>query len=149
VTELWVLTQNRTGLFRDLSLAITASGASITGARLNTGEDGLLLDVFYLLGPDGEAFGAKSPHLLEALRATARHAAMGQTSKLVVPKAMKSRRAGAIPVRPRVRFPSTETEDTCIVEVQGRDRPFVVLFWMRKLKNTCGPDYWIFYVIRT
>jgi [protein-PII] uridylyltransferase len=122
VTELWVLTRNRSGLFRDLSLAVTASGASITGARLNTGEDGLVLDVFYLLGPDGEAFGAKSPHLLEALRATASHAARGQTSNLVVPKALKSRRAGAIPVRPKVRFPATEAEDTCIIEVQGRDR---------------------------
>ncbi len=122
VTELWVLTRNRTGLFRDLSLAITASGASITGARLNTGKDGLVMDVFYLLGPDGEAFGAKSPHLLEALRATARHAARGQTSRLVIPKAMKSRRAGAIPVRPKVRFPETERSDTCIIEVQGRDR---------------------------
>jgi len=42
VTELWVLTRNRTGLFRDLTLAISASGASITGARLNTGKDGLV-----------------------------------------------------------------------------------------------------------
>ena len=122
VTELWVLTRNRTGLFRDLCLAMTASGASITGARLNTGETGLVMDVFYLLGPDGEAFGAKSPHLLEALRATARHAAQGQTERLVIPKGLKSRRAGAIPVRPKVRFPSTEAEDTCIIEVQGRDR---------------------------
>ncbi len=122
VTELWVLTRNRTGLFRDLSLAITASGASITGARLNTGEDGLVMDVFYLLGPDGEAFGAKSPHILEALRGTARHAAQGKTDRLVIPKRLKSRRAGAIPVRAKVRFPETETEDTCIIEVQGRDR---------------------------
>ena len=122
VTELWVLTRNRTGLFRDLCLAMTASGASITGARLNTGETGLVMDVFYLLGPDGEAFGAQSPHLLEALRATARHAARGQTERLIIPKGLKSRRAGAIPVRPKVRFPSTEAEDTCIIEVQGRDR---------------------------
>lgn len=139
VTELWVLTRNRTGLFRDLSLAITASGASITGARLNTGEDGLVLDVFYLLGPDGEAFGAKSPHLLEALRQTARHAAMGKTSKLIVPKAFKSRRAGAIPVRPKVRFPKTETSDTCIIEVQGRDRPGL-LFKLSAFLTEAGFD---------
>lgn len=123
VTELWVLTRNRAGLFRDLCLAMTASGASITGARLNTGDTGLVMDVFYLLGPDGEAFGAQSPHLLEALRATARHAADGHTENLVIPQGLKSRRAGAIPVRPKVRFPTTETEDTCIIEVQGRDRP--------------------------
>jgi [protein-PII] uridylyltransferase len=122
VTELWVLTRNRPGLFRDLSLAITASGASITGARLNTGADGLVINTFYLLGADGEAFSAKSPHVLEALRATSRHAAQGQTDKLSIPIGLKSRRAGAIPVVPKVRFPSTEAEDTCIIEVQGRDR---------------------------
>ena len=123
VTELWVLTRNRPGLFRDLSLAITASGASITGARLNTGEGGLVINTFFLLGPDGEAFSAKSPHVLEALRVTARHAAEGQTDKLVIPQGLKSRRAGAIPVRARVRFPTTERADTHIIEVQGRDRP--------------------------
>lgn len=123
VTELWVLTRNRTGLFRDLSLAITASGASITGARLNTGETGLVMDVFYLLGPNGEAFGSKSPHILEALRRAARHAAQGRTENLVIAEGRKSRRAGAIPVNAKVRFPKTERADTCIIEVQGRDRP--------------------------
>jgi len=59
VTELWVLTRNRIGLFRDLTLAITASGASITGASLNTAENGLVMNVFYLLGPDGDLFVLK------------------------------------------------------------------------------------------
>jgi len=123
VTELWVLTRNRTGLFRDLTFAITASGASITGASLNTAESGLVLNVFYLLGSDGEAFAAHSPHHLELLRASARKAAMGQTDQLAIPSQLKSRRAGAIPVRPKVRFPATQREDICIIEVQGRDRP--------------------------
>jgi len=39
-----------------------------------------------------------------------------------MPPVMKSRRAGAIPVTAKVRFPKTETADTCIIEVQGRDR---------------------------
>ncbi len=123
VTELWVLTRNRPGLFRDLSLAITASGASITGAQLNTGEGGLVINTFYLLGPDGEAFSAQSPHVLDVLRQTARQAAEGKTDKLLVPKGLKSRRAGAIPVKATVKFPKTERSDTCIIEVQGRDRP--------------------------
>lgn len=122
VTELWVLTRNRTGLFRDLTLAISASGASITGARLNTGKDGLVLNMFYLLGPDGEAFSAESPHVLDHLRMTSRLAAQGKTDGLSMPPVMKSRRAGAIPVKAKVRFPKTETADTCIIEVQGRDR---------------------------
>lgn len=123
VTELWVLTRNRPGLFRDLARAITASGASITGARLNTGKDGLVINTFYLLGPDGEAFSAESPHVLDHLRTTSRLAAQGETDGLSMPTGMKSRRAGAIPVTAKVRFPKTQTSDTCIIEVQGRDRP--------------------------
>ena len=122
-TELWVMTRNRAGLFRDLSLAITASGASITGAHLNTGEGGLVINTFYLLGPDGEAFSAKTPHVLDNLRETAYRAAIGDTENLIVPQGLKSRRAGAIPVKARVKFPKTEHADTSIVEVQGRDRP--------------------------
>jgi [protein-PII] uridylyltransferase len=122
-TELWVMTRNRAGLFRDLSLAITASGASITGAHLSTGEGGLVMNTFYLLGPDGEAFSAKSPHVLDHLRKTAFEAAQGNTEKLVIPKGLKSRRAGAIPVKARVKFPETVHSGTSIIEVQGRDRP--------------------------
>jgi len=123
VTELWVLTRNRIGLFRDLTLAITASGASITGASLNTAENGLVMNVFYLLGPDGEAFAGHSPHHLELLRDSSRKAALGKTEALAIPSGLKSRRAGAIPVRPKVGFPATQRSDTCIIEVQGRDRP--------------------------
>ena len=123
VTELWILTRNRAGLFRDISLAITASGASITGSRLNTADNGLVMNVFYLLGPNGEAFAAHSPHNLEMLRTAARKAAMGNVEGLVAPIRLKSRRAGAIPVRPKVRFPKTQRDETCIIEVQGRDRP--------------------------
>ena len=123
VTELWVMTRNRSGLFRDLCLAITAGGASITGARLTTGESGLVMNVFYLLGPDGGAFAEHSPHHLDNLRAVARKTAMGDAEGLIVPKRRKSRRAGVIPVRPRVRFPDTMREGICIIEVQGRDRP--------------------------
>ena len=139
VTELWVLTRNRPGLFRDLCLAITASGASITGARLNTGDTGLVMDVFYLLGPNGEAFGSKSPHILEALRASARHAARGKTDKLSISQGQRSRRAGAIPVKPKVRFPETERADTCIIEVQGRDRPGL-LFELSAFVTEAGFD---------
>jgi len=123
VTELWTLTRNRSGLFRDMSLAITASGASITGARLNTHESGLVMNVFYLLGSDGKSFGAKSEHLLENLRKISRQAADGDMMGLSVPTEIKSRRAGAIPVRPRVHFPKTSRDNSCIIEVQGRDRP--------------------------
>lgn len=123
VTELWVLTRNRTGLFRDLCRAMTSSGATIAGARLNTAENGLVMNVFYLLGRDGEAFAAGSRHRLDALRRAARLSAVGEVKGLSSPQVIKSRRAGAIPVRPRVRFPATTRDDINIIEVQGRDRP--------------------------
>ncbi len=135
VTELWVLTRNRPGLFRDLSLSITSSGASITGAKLNTGEDGLVMNVFYLLSADGEAFGAQSGHLLENLRLRARLAAESKTEDLAVPQPIRSRRAGAIPVRPRVRFPETGQGRACIIEVQGRDRPGLLYELAAKLSE--------------
>jgi len=123
VTELWVLTRNRSGLFRDLTLAISASGAVIAGARLNTGETGLVMNVFYLLGGDGEPFAANSGHALENLRRLALQAARGTVDQLNVPNRPRSRRAGAIPVRSRVRFPKTKNPGLHIIEVQGRDRP--------------------------
>ena len=81
------------------------------------------MNVFYLLSADGEAFGDHSAHLLENLRKRSRMAADGQTDGLAVPKPIRSRRAGAIPVRPRVHFPETGDGNACIIEVQGRDRP--------------------------
>jgi len=123
ITELWVLTRNRPGLFRDLSLAITASGASIASARLNTSDTGLVMNVFYLLSRDGEAFGENSAHLLENLRKLSHLAADGITNELSIPKRIKSRRAGAIPVRPSVQFPGAKGDQVGIIEVEGRDRP--------------------------
>jgi len=123
VTELWVLTRDRPGLFRDLCLAMTASGASIAGARLNTSDSGLVMNVFYLHGTEGEAFAAASSHMLENLRKMSLAAARGEIQNLSIPKSIKSRRAGAIPVRAKVKFPETGHEKSCIIEVQGRDRP--------------------------
>ncbi len=122
VTELWVATKDRKGLFADLTLAISSCGASICGARLHTGEQGQVMDVFYLHGIDGLAFGVASNHVLETLRRRAREAVMGQTDDLTIPKPLKSKRAGAIPVKTAVRFPS-DVDSSGIIEVEGRDRP--------------------------
>ena len=123
VTELWVMTRDRPGLFRDLCLAITASGASIAGAHLNTGKNGLVMNVFYLNNKDGNAFASDSDHALDNLRQLSLKAAKGQTDGLIIPRSVKSRRAGAIPVKRRVKFEDTTQGQTTIIEVQGRDRP--------------------------
>ena len=122
ITELWVVTSDRAALFADITRAISSCGASITGARLHTGEDGQVMNVFYLQTPDGHAFGRKSDHALETLRKRARKAAEADTKDMKIPATIKSRRAGAIPIKPKVRFLEGASGDTTIIEVEARDR---------------------------
>ncbi len=123
ITELWVMTKDRPGLFADLTGAIAASGASITGARLHTGEDGSVFDIFYLQNPDGLAFARVSEHLLESLRLKTLKAACGEGVDGLSSLSRPSRRARAIPVKPQVAFQDREARDVVILQVEGRDRP--------------------------
>ena len=123
ITQLWVMTRDRTGLFADLARAVSACGASIIGARLHTGQNGRVMNVFYLQNPDGHAFGRQSDHALETLRRRTRKAAEGEVAALKIPKPIKSRRATAIPVRPKVRYSDAASGDISIIEIEARDRP--------------------------
>ncbi len=123
ITELWVLTRDRSGLFADLTKAISSCGASIVGALLNTSDSGRVMNIFYLQNTEGLAFGRQSNHALELLRKRAQSAAEGDVENLSIQQARKSLRAGAIPVKPKVRFPKNKSSDTTILEIQGRDRP--------------------------
>ena len=123
ITELWVLTRNRSGLFADLTKAISSCGATIAGAKLHTGEKGQVFNVFYLQNTEKLAFGRQSQHALETLRKRAQRAALGDVKDMVIPKPISSRRAGAIPVKSRVKFVKNESGDVTILEIEGRDRP--------------------------
>jgi [protein-PII] uridylyltransferase len=122
ITELWVLTEDRAHLFADLTGAIAASGASITGAHLHTGEDTLVFNVFYLQNPEGLAFGRKNPNRRDSLEAITAEAAQGKISTFKLPDAIPSRRAAAIPIRPRVSVDPID-DGNSLIEVVGRDRP--------------------------
>jgi len=135
ITELWVLTQDRRGLFADIARAISACGASIIGARLHTGEGGRVMNVFYLQNAEGHAFGRQNDHALETLRRRARKAAEGETEQLKIPARIKSRRAGAIPVTPKVDFLETASGDACIIEIEGRDRPGLLCHLAEALRD--------------
>ena len=127
-TQLWVLTEDRAGLFADLSFAISASQASITGARLFTGEAGQVMNVFNIQNEQGLAFGRENDLAIKLLNDNAQKAVAGDTSEFSLPKYRRSSRAKAIPVRPRVTFTKAGKSDREIVEVVGRDRPG--LLWM-------------------
>lgn len=135
ITELWVMTRDRAELFADVTRAISATGASIIGARLHTGENGRVMNVFYLQNPDGHAFGRQSDHALETLRRRARKAAEGDTEGMKIPKPIKSRRAGAIPVKPKVKYLDSASGDATIIEMEGRDRPGLLCHLAEALRD--------------
>jgi [protein-PII] uridylyltransferase len=122
ITELWVLTRDREGLFADLTLAIAASAAQVKGAHLSTSATGQVFNIFYIQNADSLAFGRDSAARLAKLRESATAAAMGQTDTLHSPGVMYSRRAKAIPIRPAVRV-LEDLGQGCIIEIEGRDRP--------------------------
>ncbi|PHR91587.1 MAG: [protein-PII] uridylyltransferase [Robiginitomaculum sp.] len=122
VTELWILSRDRTHLFADIAGAIAINGASVTGAQLYTGEDGFVFNIFYLQNPEGLAFGRQTPARLAKLEATTLQALKGKLGNLALPPTQPSRRADAIPIHPRAAFVSSD-KNSAIIEVSGRDRP--------------------------
>lgn len=124
ITELWVLTRDRVGLFADLTGAIASCGAQIIGARLHTGENNRVMDVFYLQNTEGLAFGRANNHILEVLRHKISDVVNGKSLDIRVPPAKISRRAAAIPIEPAIRFfEKGVRENQTIIEIEGRDRP--------------------------
>ena len=135
ITELWVITRDRNGLFADVTRAISACGASIIGARLHTGFNGRVMNVFYLQNPDGHAFGRQSDHALETLRRRARKAAEGDTEGMKIPTPIKSLRAGAIPVKPKVNYLDSASGDATIIEMEAKDRPGLLCHLAEALRD--------------
>jgi len=124
ITELWVLTKDRHGLFADLTKAISSTGASITGAQLSTSATGRIMDVFYLQNSEGLAFGRENNHALEILQKRAQSVIEDKAvDQINIPTGFASSRAGAIPVVPRIRFVQNRTGGSTILEIQARDRP--------------------------
>ena len=128
ITELRVAARDRPGLFADMSKAIASSNAAIVGARLHTGprtegKPPRVMNVFYLQNADGQAFGRKSDRALEMLRTRMTKAVNGEIETLSIAQPLASKRAGAIPVPSKVRFPETQRGGVSIIEVEGRDRP--------------------------
>lgn len=122
ITGLRLLTKDRPHLFADIAGAIAMCGGSVIGARLHTGGDGTVFNVFYLQNTEGLAFGHRNAQRLCDLEKKCLEAAMGKLASVNIPKAMVSSRAAAIPIRPRVSV-GRRGDGPAIIEVEGRDRP--------------------------
>ena len=122
ITELWVLTKDRDHLFADLTRAIASCGASVMGAHLHTGDNGTVFNVFYVQNSEGLAFGRKNPKRLKDLISVTERAVIADVKELKLPQALPSRRAAAIPIRPKISIDQKD-QTSAIIEVEGRDRP--------------------------
>ncbi len=123
ITELWVLARDRLGLFADLALIISATSAQIMGARLHTGTNGRVMNVFYLQNSEGLAFGRMNAHILGVLRSRALGVISGKSPDVSLGVPSLSRRAAAIPVSPRASILDYASGSASIIEIEGRDRP--------------------------
>ena len=81
------------------------------------------MNIYYLQNPDGLAFGRDSDKALDVLNRNAHMAVNGKTETLKIPETLSSKRAGAIPVKARVKFIQNMRDDVTIIEIIGRDRP--------------------------
>ncbi len=123
ITELWVLARDRVGLFADLAKAVSATGAQIIGARLHTGENKRVMNVFYLQNTENLAFGRANSKLLDQLRERAKTVINGGELSISIPAPTVSRRAAVIPIQPRANILESASGTTSIIEIEGRDRP--------------------------
>ena len=120
VTEVMVYAGDRPGLFASLASAISASGANIVGARVQTAKNGAAFDVFSIQRAGHKPFGIDDPRLLEDLTSKLTRAAL---SDHAAPEPQPAtRRTAAFNIEPWVRIDNDITPASSVIEASGRDR---------------------------
>jgi [protein-PII] uridylyltransferase len=132
VTEILVYACDRPGLFASLAAAISASGADIIGARVQTTKDGAAFDVFSVQTTDHQPFGPHDPARLRALIARLVRAAL-EDHPLPLAQA-PSRRNAAFAIKPWVRIDNDISRHATVIEASGRDR----LGLLAELAHVCA-----------
>ncbi|MDH3230569.1 MAG: [protein-PII] uridylyltransferase [Alphaproteobacteria bacterium] len=135
VTEVTVYTPDHPGLFSRITGALSLSGANIVGARINTFNDGMALDVFQVQDAEGGAFDR--PDKLARLSACIEQSLGGKLRpdlELAAPAAIPSR-TRVFYVPPRVLIDNTASRTYTVIEVNGRDRPGLLYDMTRALSD--------------
>lgn len=122
LVEAIVYADDRPGLFADLAGAIAGAGGDVRSAHALTLDDGKIIDVFALAPPEGtqtDSLGEFVRRLHGALLEAAR-------AKPESPPRLARRigdRRGIFTVPPSVRLDAAASDDSLVVEAEGRDRP--------------------------
>ena len=123
VTELTVYVADHPGLFNKIAAAIAVSGASIVDARINTFNNGMALDSFWIQDASGHA--VDSAHGLLRIEERIEQSLAGQlrvANELAKRRSLTSR-TDVFTVPPRVLVDNKASNTYTLIEVNGRDRP--------------------------
>ena len=120
--EAIVYARDRAGLLADLAGAIASAGGNVRSVHAITLDDGRVIDVFTILPPEGAAPDATA-EFVRALHANLLGAArVRPTSAPSVARRVGDRRA-IFQVPADVRLDSQASDESLVVEAEGRDRP--------------------------
>lgn len=119
--EAIVYADDRTGLLADLAGAVAASGASVRFVQVMTTEAGKAIDIFGVQSIDGEPI--KDAELVRRVHAKLLAAAKAPPLRPFEPSRRIGDRRGIFDVAPVVRLDLDASEQSLVVEAEGRDRP--------------------------
>ncbi len=122
VTEITIYAPDHPGLFSAMAGGLAISGANIVDARINTLNNGMALDTFWIQDAEGGAFDR--PDRLARLSANIELSLSGRLrphAELGKQKGLPSR-TEVFKVAPRVLIDNKASNTHTVIEVNGRDR---------------------------
>ncbi len=123
-TLLTIIAQDHPGLFSRIAGAVAMAGCSIVSARINTRQDGTILDVFRL--QDSQLQAPADPAQLGRLQELVQEALAGRfllTDRLRQKTEALPRGVKAMKLAPRVIVTNKMSKTHTVIEVNGKDRP--------------------------
>ena len=124
VIEVTVYTADKPGVFSLIAGAIAAAGGSIDAAKIFTLANATVLDSFYVRDVNGGPFdNARKRARLSAAIEKALAGQMDPLAELARQRSPIQSRYQVFNVAPRVLFDNQASDDTTVIEINGRDRP--------------------------
>jgi [protein-PII] uridylyltransferase len=124
-TEITVYSPDHPGLFSAIAGAMALCGASIIDAKVQTLNNGMALDSFWIYDNEGTAY--RNPRDLKRLHERVEDAIQGKIRPSIeLEKAQKSalpNRTRVFKVAPRVLIDNKASRNHTVIEINSRDRP--------------------------
>lgn len=124
VTEITIYAPDHVGLFAAIAGAMSLAGVSVVDAKVQTLNNGMAIDTFWLQTPSGEPITSKSK--IDTLKKRIRDALQGTVRAA---RELEKARDSALPSRtsvfkvaPRVLIDNMASQNHTVIEINGRDR---------------------------